>query len=102
MWKSRLATYRTSIASSTDANERSPRSASACSSAIGGGTQIAGSRSTARSTRSGDRAASSITSRPPKLCPIHVAASIPSAPAVSSRSPRCAGKSHGGSHSDRP
>ena len=54
---------------------------------------MAGSRRTARSTRSGWRAASSATSLPPKLCPIHVAPEIPRSSTVSRRSARAAPRS---------
>ena len=93
---------RVSIASSGEPNERSPRRPSARSVATGGSTCIAGSRRTARSTRSGCLDASSATSRPPKLCPIQVAAPIPWASAVSSRSARCVSAVHGASHGERP
>ena len=50
----------------------------------------------------GCRDASSATSRPPKLCPIQVAAPMPSASAVSSRSARCVSAVHGASHGRAP
>ena len=84
------------------AKERSALSASARSSAIGGGTQMAGSSRRPRSTRSGDAADSSITRRPPKLWPIHAAAPMPARPPSRAGHRGAPWKSQGGSHSERP
>ena len=47
-------------------------------------------------------AVSSSVSRPPKLCPITVARSMPAASSVSRRSSTCCAIVHGGSQPERP
>ena len=65
---------------------------------MSGGTRIAGSMRTARSTSSGRRAVTSITRRPPKLWPIQEAGSVN----VSRRSATWASSVQGSSQPERP
>src|SRR3954469_4904667 len=67
-----------------------------------GGAHTTGSSNTTRPTRSGCRAASSSARRPPKLWPTTSMRSMCSAFSVSTRSPTCAPRFHGGSQSETP